>query len=290
MADKPNKKTRQDASPPPLLENLVGLCYNAPMKTGIYKITNKKNGKFYVGSAVYFYERWSRHKSLLKRNLHPNIHLQRAWNKQDPDDFVFEVIERCEREVLLEREQFWLDELKPFGKRGYNIAKNALHPMLGRTHTKEWRENHSRIMSGEKHPMFGKRLSEKSIEQGRQTQIKNGKNKGENNPMFGVRKFKEENHFYGKKHKQETIDKIKASMPKMNGEKNPFAKLTWEIVREIRKLRKEDPKVWTLKALQNKFQVCERTILDITKNRSWIELVIRQIKRIEINVRLLPSS
>ena len=51
------------------------------MNSGIYKILNKINGKFYIGSAVNFKRRFARHKRLLNINCHPNEYLQNAWNK-----------------------------------------------------------------------------------------------------------------------------------------------------------------------------------------------------------------
>jgi len=93
----------------------------AETKSGIYKITNTTNGKFYIGSAKQFNRRWNNHKSLLERNKHDNIHLQRAYNKDGADSFKFEVIEYCEIEKLLEREDYWYDLLKP----NYNFRNKA---------------------------------------------------------------------------------------------------------------------------------------------------------------------
>ena len=50
--------------------------------SGVYQITNKVTGKFYIGSAVNFRKRWNTHKSCLRNNKHANKHLQRAWNKR----------------------------------------------------------------------------------------------------------------------------------------------------------------------------------------------------------------
>lgn len=91
------------------------------MKSGIYKILNKINGKAYVGSAVNLNLRWSQHKSKLKINEHPNKYLQASWNKNGLENFEFVVIEYCDKSILLEREQFWIDNLKVCDREfGYN--------------------------------------------------------------------------------------------------------------------------------------------------------------------------
>ena len=96
------------------------------MKSGIYKITNKITNKFYIGSAVDIKTRWSVHKRRLKTNTHDNKHLQSAWNKDGIQNFLFEIVELCEREILIPTEQKYLDEYKCWDREiGYNIAKIA---------------------------------------------------------------------------------------------------------------------------------------------------------------------
>lgn len=93
-------------------------------KAGIYKIVNISNSKFYIGSAIILNTRWSRHKYNLRNNKHPNIILQNVWNKYGEEIFDFvivEVIENFTKEKLLEREQFYIDTLKP----EYNFRKIA---------------------------------------------------------------------------------------------------------------------------------------------------------------------
>ena len=46
--------------------------------SGIYKITNKVDGKFYIGSSKNLHKRWLSHRSELRRNHHCNQHLQSA--------------------------------------------------------------------------------------------------------------------------------------------------------------------------------------------------------------------
>lgn len=92
--------------------------------SGIYKILNKANGKFYIGSALNFYVRWSLHKSNLKGNKHKNKYLQSAWNKYGEQVFEFIILE--ETENLKEREQHYIDALRPFDRAvGYNLRRVA---------------------------------------------------------------------------------------------------------------------------------------------------------------------
>jgi hypothetical protein len=51
------------------------------MISGIYKITNLKTGKVYIGKASRVSSRLANHKYLLRNNKHVNVYLQRAWNK-----------------------------------------------------------------------------------------------------------------------------------------------------------------------------------------------------------------
>ena len=62
------------------------------MPAGIYKITNKKTGIFYIGCSVQIYRRLSEHKNALKKNKHKNGLIQEAYNKHGLDVFEFEII------------------------------------------------------------------------------------------------------------------------------------------------------------------------------------------------------
>lgn len=73
---------------------------------GIYKITNKINGKCYIGQSNDIHRRW---KQELAPNAKLNPHLARAFEKYGIDNFEFEIIEECQREQLNEREQFYIE-------------------------------------------------------------------------------------------------------------------------------------------------------------------------------------
>lgn len=127
---------------------------NVTKQTGIYKITNIISGKFYVGSSAKklgIRARIMEHKSNLKRNKHCNKYLQSAWNKHGEDSFKFDIIEVVDdKNKILEREQHYLDLLKPYNREiGYNISKIA-GSQLGYTHTKETKDKMCGLKRSEK--------------------------------------------------------------------------------------------------------------------------------------------
>ena len=117
---------------------------------GIYKITNKFNGKLYIGQALDAWHRWWSHKTVLRKNQHINNYLQRAWNKYGEDTFEFVIIEEVLDASLLNiREQFWLDAFKAYNKAfGYNLAQYAASPGRGRIHSFEERQKMSKALKG----------------------------------------------------------------------------------------------------------------------------------------------
>jgi len=94
------------------------------MHCGIYKILNKENGMFYLGRSKNIKKRWSRHKYELSNNRHHSKHLQRAWNKYGENNFVLEIIETTLEKDLIKKEKYYLKKLKPWKNNiGYNLSK-----------------------------------------------------------------------------------------------------------------------------------------------------------------------
>jgi len=90
--------------------------------SGIYKIVNKINGKYYVGSSNdLFYRIKHRHFNSLLKNTHPNKYLQNAWNKYGSDNFQFIIVEYVEPQKLLVIEQMYLDKAK-INNDSYNLS------------------------------------------------------------------------------------------------------------------------------------------------------------------------
>lgn len=89
--------------------------------TGIYKITNLKNNKVYIGSAVNISNRFKTHKRLLKNKKHFNNHLQSSYIKYGVDNFKYEIIENTTLEEMLDRKMYWISSLSANNsKYGYN--------------------------------------------------------------------------------------------------------------------------------------------------------------------------
>lgn len=90
--------------------------------SGIYKITNIINNKFYIGSSVNIYYRLKRHYSDLKRGIHQNKYLLNSYIKYGEESFIVSIIEEISNDLLLEREQYWINILKP----NYNIVLDVV--------------------------------------------------------------------------------------------------------------------------------------------------------------------
>lgn len=123
------------------------------MKTGIYEIRNTSNGKKYVGSAVDFGARWSKHRSELRRGVHHSRHLQQSWDKHGPDAFSFRKLLLCEKHELMECEQMAFIAFKP----EFNILPNAASP-LGVKRTKEFCDAIGKRKKGQTHTQETKDL------------------------------------------------------------------------------------------------------------------------------------
>jgi len=90
--------------------------------SGVYCIRNIINEKIYIGSAVDFYRRYLQHKHALLNNKH-NKRLQNFVNKYGMDCLYMSMLEVCNIDSLLEREQYWINEFQSYkSELGFNIC------------------------------------------------------------------------------------------------------------------------------------------------------------------------
>ena len=92
----------------------------------VYKITCTVNSKVYIGSSVNVYKRWHNHRYELNNNKHHSPYLQNAWNKYGKENFIFEIVEKNNADVIIGREQVWMDHYKCYDPNyGFNGNSKA---------------------------------------------------------------------------------------------------------------------------------------------------------------------
>lgn len=99
-------------------------------RAAIYCITCLTNNRRYVGSSVNVAYRWREHRYHLNHRKHHSPALQHSWSKYGPDAFQFAILEVVsDPKTLIEREQHWIDLLRP----EFNAGLIAFPTRLGAT-------------------------------------------------------------------------------------------------------------------------------------------------------------
>lgn len=80
---------------------------------GVYKIINTITGDFYIGSSKDVKQRLAVHKCPSYWSKHPNNPMYQDFQKYGIDSFEFQVIAEVEAEKLKEKEQWFIELLKP---------------------------------------------------------------------------------------------------------------------------------------------------------------------------------
>jgi len=106
---------------------------------GVYRITNRITGDFYIGSSVDIRHRMGQHFSKYKVRLHTE-RFDQDLQRYGKDGFDVEVIEECEFDELREREEFYLCKYHPpynlrwkGYKRSEETRRKLSEKLIGRT-------------------------------------------------------------------------------------------------------------------------------------------------------------
>ncbi len=91
----------------------------------IYKITNKLNGKSYIGKTELNnpIDRYKEHIADSKKERNKKRPLYSAMNKYGIENFLFEILE--ETNEPNEREVFYIEKFDTYGNKGYNATRGG---------------------------------------------------------------------------------------------------------------------------------------------------------------------
>jgi len=192
-------------------------------KSGIYQIRNILDNKVYIGSAKILKSRWTTHLWQLENNKHHNIHLQRAYNKYGKENFIFEILYRTnDINELIEKENYFILITNCLNQEfGYNICEVA-GSSLGRIASEETRQKLSRAKKGKpKSEETRKKMS----------------NYQRNKTIPERERIRLKTLNIGRKSSEEAKKNMSLGQKgRCAGSKNPMAKLTEDIVLQIKKM------------------------------------------------------
>lgn len=118
------------------------------MLSGIYAIVNISDKKIYIGKSVDLHKREITHLWRLRKRIHPNPHLQHAFDLYGELNFRFIILERCEREALCDKEIYYIEKYHTNEmEKGYNLTGGG-EGALGRKNSKATIEKMSRNRRG----------------------------------------------------------------------------------------------------------------------------------------------
>lgn len=133
------ERIKPELKSPRILSMLIwSTYYQKPMTTlctnvlginnvcGIYKITNQTNGYCYIGQAVDMAKRWKEHaKCGLGIDTPASNKLYKAMQEDGLNNFSFELLEKCSKDELDEKEKYYINLYKS-KEYGYNtLAGNS---------------------------------------------------------------------------------------------------------------------------------------------------------------------
>lgn len=185
----------------------------------IYLITNKLNGKQYVGQTIHtLQERWANHCS----SNSGCVALKGAIKKYGKDAFDLKEIDSANSQSELdEKERFWIERLNTLAPNGYNLKTGGEHPHLSEESIEKIRTaNTGKVHGEETRKLISKRMKEQwaaGIRQGHPASEKVRENLRQLNfgkPSWNKGLPKELQPQYGKPKSKEQREKISKALSK----------------------------------------------------------------------------
>jgi len=110
----------------------------------IYKITNKLDGRIYIGQTKQAIE------ERFKQHTKADTYIGNSISKHGAENFTIEVIEECSNQDQLNKHEiFWIEKLDCKRPNGYNCTDGG-EGVLGFKHTEETKAQISTTMTGSK--------------------------------------------------------------------------------------------------------------------------------------------
>ena len=227
---------------------------------GIYRITNKVNGKTYIGkTGMNFGDRWDCHRSQLKGGYHDNPHLQNAWNKYGADNFEFDVVEEVtDASLLNELEITYIKQYRD-NNLSYNMHDGGDGGYLLGKHLSD--ETKRKIGEKNRVNMTGRKLSKET-----RKKMSDSQNKryaawtDEERQAFGRIVAEKASGYTWSQESKTNFSKIQETKP--NG-----AKYDVDTVHEIRRLHEQEGKSYT--EISNLLNIPRPAVYLIATYRRW---------------------
>lgn len=151
-------------------ENLVPNLILPRKQPGIYMIHCKKSDFRYYGESKNVAGRLASHKSMLNRQIHPSILLQKEWSVYGPEYFEFSVLYMGnlwhDRQTRRKKESLLIQEHL---NKCYNFLETEarpkeFNPFWKKKHTPETKKKISQALKGRPNHLLGRKLSIQGVE------------------------------------------------------------------------------------------------------------------------------
>jgi group I intron endonuclease len=165
------------------------------MTSGIYCIECKGNNKKYVGKSFNIENRIKEHIRGFNRKAYKyeNFYLINSWEKYGKDSFIFYILEKCDINMLDERERFYIESTNTKHPNGFNFTDGG-SGVLGYKHSEESKikiGTNTPKRFGENHPNWGKHTPQEIKDK------MSKKNSQEKSPRFGIKDEDSASIFHG---------------------------------------------------------------------------------------------